>query len=91
MEQQDNELWKIAKKRVAFKKHLATYIIMNTFFWALWLFSKGFNGIEFHGMPWPVWPGLGWGIGLAFNYFSAYHGENKHSVEKEYEKLKREK
>lgn len=88
MENKDQELWNIAKKRVAFKKHLATYIIMNGFFWAVWWFTQGELGMNFTSTPWPVWPGLGWGIGVAFNYYGAYHSGNANDIQKEYEKLK---
>lgn len=91
MEQKDQELWKIAKKRVEFKKHLTTYIIMNIFFWALWWFTQGAKGVNYGGVPWPVWPGLGWGIGIAFNYYGAYHSNKVSDIEKEYEKLRNNK
>lgn len=86
MEQQkDPELWKIAKKRASFQKHLVTYLIVNGFLWALWWMGKGDQG-----HVWPLWPSLGWGIGLAFNYFDAYQGDKSSLAEREYEKLERE-
>ena len=88
-QQRNEHLWKIAEKRASFKKHFATYFIMNAFFWALWFFG-GMNESD-QGWPWPVWPMLGWGIGLAFHYFGAYHDDKMTSTEKEYEKLKKEK
>jgi len=86
-ETRDPELWKVAKNRAGFKWHLVTYIIINGFFWILWLITDEHQG---GGLPWPVWPMLGWGIGLAFNYFHAYHGGEDYLAKKEYEKLKRE-
>ncbi len=87
-QQKDEQLWKIAEKRARFKKHLTTYLIMNSFFWVLWFFSEK----EYHGgVPWPVWPMLGWGIGVAFQYFDAFHNDKLTNTQKEYEKLKREK
>jgi len=83
----DPVLWEIANKRAGFKSHLVTYLIVNGFFWALWYFSgEHFNEDEF--VPWPVWPMLGWGIGLAFNYVDAYILPKANMVEKEYQKLK---
>jgi len=35
----DQELWKIAKKRVGFKRHLASYIVINSFLSLLWFFT----------------------------------------------------
>ena len=82
-EQKNDLLWQLAKKRASFKWSLATYFIMNCFFVAVWYFSSG-PGSYF----WPIWPMLGWGIGIAFHYFSAYHGDKLFTVEDEYEKLK---
>ena len=89
MEQRDERLWKIAKKRAGFKKHLATYIVINGFFWAIWYFtSDGQEGKEWgHNFPWPVWPMIGWGIGLIFDYLGAYHFNKDDLAEKEYERL----
>jgi hypothetical protein len=87
-QERDKQLWKIAKERASFKKHAGSYFITNAFFWALWFFTD--MGEEHDGWPWPVWPMLGWGIGLAFHYFEAYHADRISSTEKEYEKLKRE-
>lgn len=86
----DEELWKIAKKRAAFKKHLITYVIVIGFLWALWYITAG-RGADADDLytAWPIWATLGWGIGLVFNYFSAYHDLNSSSaVQKEYDKLK---
>jgi len=33
--------WKIAKRRVEFKRHLSTYLVINAMFWVLWYFSEG--------------------------------------------------
>lgn len=82
----DPELWQLAQRRVSFKNHLATYIVVNVFFWILWYF-KGQHGNQ-DGWPWPVWPMIGWGIGLFFHWLGAYVMPRENSVHKEYEKLK---
>ncbi len=84
----DARLWNLAQRRAAFKRHFTIYIIINVFLWLLWLFtgSDSYNS----GLPWPVWPTLGWGIGLAFHYIGAYLNTGTTSVDKEYEKLMRE-
>jgi hypothetical protein len=84
--EKDRELWRIAKKRVGFKRHFATYLIINTMFWFLWYFTE--REVKDNDFPWPVWPMLGWGIGLAFNYLEAYVFVKRDAVEREYEKLK---
>jgi hypothetical protein len=84
-EQKDDQLWKMAKKRAAFKVSLASYFFVNSLLVAIWFFSSGINS-NF----WPIWPMLGWGFGLSFQYLGAYHGNSIFSTEQEYEKLKNE-
>ena len=87
METEKNEdLWRIAKKRVAFKRQLASYIIINSFFWILWYLTDSKH--EGYGVPWPISPMIGWGIGLMFSYLNAYVFVKEDAVAKEYEKLK---
>lgn len=86
-EDKDPELWNLAKKRAGFKVHLATYLIMNVFFWILWYFT-GLQADRESGLPWPVWPMLGWGIGIVFHYAGAFIFPKYNSVENEYRKLK---
>ncbi|MDQ3048155.1 MAG: 2TM domain-containing protein [Bacteroidota bacterium] len=88
MENRDEELWRIAKKRVAFKKHLASYLLVNGFLWAIWWFSGDFEGVGSDGIPWPIWPTLGWGLGLGFNYYNAYMYNPQNDIEKEYNRMK---
>ena len=91
MENMDEELWRIAKKRVAFKKQLVSYIIVNGFLWAIWYFTRGHSDLDDmdgRSFPWPIWSTLGWGIGLAFSYFNAFHYNRSEDVAKEYQKLK---
>lgn len=95
-EGKDPELWEIAQKRAGFKTHALTYVIMNSFFWAVWFFSSGRHHMDFENygwghFPWPVWPMIGWGIGLAFHFAGAYIFPKANSVEREYEKLKNSK
>jgi hypothetical protein len=86
--EKDPHLWQIAQKRASFKSHLATYVVVNALLWFFW-FSSGSNSFTRGGVPWPVWPMAGWGIGLIFNYINAYV-QTGDMVEREYEKLKKE-
>lgn len=86
-EGKDPALWEIAKKRASFKGHLATYLIVNGFFWALWYFTGDHYGNN-DFFPWPIWPTFGWGIGIAFHFAEAYIFPKSNSVENEYRKLK---
>ncbi len=91
-EGKDPLLWEIAQKRASFKTHAVTYVIMNTFFWAVWYFSSNYyergESYNWSHFPWPIWPMIGWGIGLAFHFAGAYIFPRSNSVENEYEKLK---
>ena len=80
--QENDPLWKTAKKRAAFKIHLGNYIVVNAFLWAIWYFT------DRQGYMWPIWPTLGWGVGLAFNYLAVYEFDKSDLVKREYERLK---
>jgi len=84
----DAQLWETAKRRVDFKSHLTVYIIVNVFLWALWYFG-GYKNYR-SSLPWPAWTTLGWGVGVAFHFISAYVLPKSNSVEHEYQKLKRQ-
>lgn len=81
----DPQLWHIARKRASFKSHLITYLVVNAGLWIIWYFTGGRN--YGGGLPWPAWSMLGWGIGVASHYVSAYMNTGENAVEKEYDKL----
>lgn len=86
----DPELWRIAQKRASFKYHALIYFIFNLLFWTMWYIKLRNNTTPYFDrdvIPWPVWPMVGWGIGLIFHYLSAYTGKDR-LAEKEYDKLK---
>jgi hypothetical protein len=86
----DPELWRQARRRAKFKRHLYTYLIVNSALWLIWLFSgmSSGNAFEWNGL-WPIFPTLGWGIGLAFDWFTTYNAFGGSLEEKEYQKLLR--
>ncbi len=53
------------KKKRDFLTHVVAYTTVNTFLVLIWLFT----GAAFF---WPVFPILGWGIGLALNAWDVY-------------------
>jgi len=53
------------KDKRDFRNHVAAYLIVNSMLVAIWALSSG-------GYFWPIWPILGWGIGLAFNAWAVY-------------------
>jgi hypothetical protein len=85
--EKDQILWKQAKKRVGFKNHLFSYLIVNTMLWVMWFFTG--RETEEGGFPWPVFCTLGWGFGIFWHFMGAFVFNNKLSqIEKEFEKLK---
>lgn len=87
MSERDRMLYKIARKRVSFRTHFATYIIVNAFLWAIWFFGEARDPHDM--VPWPMWSTLGWGVGVAFSYYDAFYGNKVEAIDKEFEKLKR--
>ena len=64
--QRKQAVQRIHAKR-AFLSHLAVYVVMSVFFVGLW-FQTG------AGYFWPIWPILGWGIGVASHGVATYGG-----------------
>ncbi|HMP94925.1 MAG TPA: 2TM domain-containing protein [Phnomibacter sp.] len=85
-QEHDAQLWETAKQRAAFKRSLLSYFLVNTFLVIIWYLTSYRAGHYQHF--WPIWPMLGWGLGLAFQYVQAYHRRNFFSAQKEYEALK---
>jgi hypothetical protein len=86
--EKDQMLWKEAKKRVGFKNHLMTYVVVNAMFWIVWYFTG--KEADEGGLPWPIFPALGWGFGLFMHFSGTYLMGNKASqVEREFAKLKK--
>lgn len=57
------------KKRQDFRAHVVVFIVVNAFLWALWAILSLTNDWTF---PWPIFPTLGWGIGVALNAWDVY-------------------
>jgi hypothetical protein len=47
-----------AAARAAWGAHLGAYLSVNAMLVVIWLLTGA-------GYPWPIWPAMGWGIGLA--------------------------
>ncbi len=87
MEERDEALWRLARKRASFQRNLVTYVVVIGLLWFIWWFTIGRKGINTE-MPWPVWAMLGWGISLFFQYINAYGSTKKDLTEREYERLR---
>ncbi len=54
---------KSLKAKQDFKVHLTSYLVVNGFLVVLWVVTG-------RGYFWPIWPILGWGVGLMFHGLS---------------------
>ncbi len=86
MESTDQQLWQLARMRAKFKRSLGSYSIVIPFLWGIWVLTS--QDKDINRIPWPIWPMLGWGIGLVIQYFKAYHPISESLEQSEYEKLK---
>lgn len=92
MENRDEKLWKLAEARVGFRRHLSTYLVVNVVVWLLWFFSgTGGNSYGNFFLPWPTWMTFGWGIGIVLHFLGVYVNNSINAVDREYEKLKKQK
>jgi len=55
----------LREKKLDFRRHFRTYLVMSCFFIALNLFGGSNHA-------WAIWPILGWGIGVALQGLSLY-------------------
>ena len=86
MESTDQQLWAIARSRAKFKRSLGSYSIVIPFLWVIWFLTS--QDKDINRIPWPIWPMLGWGIGLAIQYLKAYVIVADSLEQQEYDKLK---
>ncbi|HEX2915672.1 MAG TPA: 2TM domain-containing protein [Chloroflexia bacterium] len=61
---------KRVKAKIGFYWHLASYVIVNGLFIAIYLLTSAAAGDLYY--PWFIWPMMMWGIGLAFNAASVF-------------------
>jgi hypothetical protein len=72
------QIMEFAKKRIGFKIHLLIYVVLLPVNWVIWFLTDTIY-------MWPIWPTLGWSIGILFHWLGAFHADKFLSVEKEYE------
>ena len=49
-----------------FRNHVAVYVVVNTMLVVIWALSG-------QGYFWPVWPILGWGVGLVLHGWKVFY------------------
>jgi hypothetical protein len=57
--------YKRVKSKRDFRNHVAIYVIVNLMLIGIWAVSDS-------SYFWPIWPILGWGIGLAINAWTVF-------------------
>ncbi|TDB67471.1 2TM domain-containing protein [Arundinibacter roseus] len=77
----ENQIIEKAKRRVGFKIHLTVFILLFPINWIIWAFTDT-------SYLWPVWPALGWGVGLLFHWLGVYHTDKFFSIDREVRILK---
>ena len=73
------------KKRRDFAGHLLVYVLVNTFIVLIWFMSGS------DGFFWPVFPIVGWGIGVVMNAWDVYRNDefDEMQIRREMERLQR--
>jgi len=87
MESTDQQMWLLAKRRAKFKRSLSAYVLVIPFLWVIWYLTMP-ELSRYERFPWPLWPMLGWGLGLGIQYMNAYVIEVGSLEQREYDKLK---
>ncbi len=67
------ELHDVARKRLEerrdFRTHVVVYLTVNAMLWAIYAAVAVTTGVW---IPWPVFPMLGWGVGLVIHAWTVY-------------------
>jgi hypothetical protein len=56
--------------RKGLKWHVTAYVIVNALLWSIWVLTSVTMDNWYY--VWPIWPMLGWGVGLAFHAVSYF-------------------
>jgi hypothetical protein len=82
------------KDKSDFRVHLLIYLTINTMLVLIWAAAGGVtqtaNGYAF-GFFWPIFPIVGWGVGVVAHGYSVYFGGlySEHEIQREMQKLPR--
>ncbi len=72
-DQRQRAIRRIQAKREV-RVHFAVYLAVNAFLVLIWAVTSG-------GYFWPMWPMLGWGVGLVAHTATVYLGQSEISEE----------
>ena len=68
------------KAKSDFKKQLLAYVAVNTMLTVIWAFTSAGQPWP-RGIFWPIFPIIGWGVGLVIHGYVTYRG-NSYTEEK---------
>lgn len=73
------------EKRHGFYGHLLVYTLVNAFIVVIWVLTDG------HGFFWPIFPIVGWGIGVVMNAWDVFgsNGYDEDKIQREMSRLSR--
>ena len=73
------------KKRHDFYGHVLVYLLVNAFFVVIWAVTIP------GGFFWPIFPMVGWGIGVVMNAWDVYFAEDfgEEDIDREMQRLSR--
>ncbi len=75
------------RKKAEFRSHLTSYVLVNAALVVIWALTSG-AGSYF----WPIWPILGWGVGIGFHAWETYgqksHGPSEDDIRREMDRLR---
>lgn len=71
------------RKQRDFRGHLLIYVLVNAFLVVIWAVT------DVHGFFWPIFPIVGWGIGVVMNAWDAYRRDDfdERRIHQEMERL----
>lgn len=71
------------KKKRDFRTHLVVYVLVNAFLVLIWAMTTP------DGVFWPVFPMVGWGIGVVMNAWDVYFADefSEETIQREIERL----
>jgi len=78
----DRAIRRLKKKR-DFHTHVLVYVLVNAFLVAIWMATNE------HGYFWPIFPIVGWGIGVVMNGWDVYLNDDfdEEQIRREMERL----
>ena len=78
----EQQIYEAAKHRVAFRIHFMAYLIGVSINWVVW---------AVYPTPhiWPIWPTLGWSIGITAHYLGVFYPGQIFSIDREVQKITR--